>query len=273
MSNEERMTRNEQREAARAKAREIRESQKRSAKRNRIVILTSIITGVALVLGGIIAAIAIKANEPVNNSYKVTNMDFDGGIRLGKNMEVVKTADETVPNIIVFQDLQCPNCRDFEVPNNAQLRDLVNKGEFTLQIHPVSFLDGSSANQYSSRAGGATMCVAKYEPNRFFDYSAALFEHQPDEGTVGPGNDELSARAKSIGITNTKVLDCISNGELTDEILNYTRALFNGAFTIPGVDFENFGTPYIVLNGQHFQGDWTNPAAFSQWLTTTAANK
>ena len=273
MSNEERMTRNEQREAARAKAREIRESQKRSAKRNRVVILTSIITGVALVLGGIIAAIAIKANEPVDNSYKVANMNFDGGIRLGKNMEVVKAADAAVPNIIVFQDLQCPNCRDFEVPNNAQIRDWVNKGQVTIQIHPVSFLDANSANQYSSRAGAATMCVASYEPNRFFDFNAALFEHQPDEGTMGPNNDELAARAKSIGITNTKVLDCITKGELTDEILNYTRALFNGAFTIPGVDFANFGTPYIVLNGQHFQGDWTNAAAFSQWVATTASIK
>ena len=273
MSNEERMTRNEQREAARAKAREIRESQKRSAKRNRVIIITSITTVVALALGGIIAAIAIKANEPVDNNYKVANMNFDGGIRLGKNMELVTTADASIPNIIVFQDQQCPNCRDFEIPNNAQLRDLLNKGEFTLQIHPVSFLDANSPNQYSSRAGAATMCVAKYEPNRFFDYSAALYEHQPAEGTMGPNNDELAARAKSIGITNTKVLDCITSQELTDEILNYTRALFNGEFTIPGVDLANFGTPYIVLNGEHFQGDWTNPAAFAQWLSTTAAKK
>lgn len=273
MSNEERTTRNEQREAARAKAREIRESQKRSAKRNRLIVIVSVVSGVALILGGIISAIAIKANQPANTDYSVANMNFDGGIRLGKNMEVVTTADASVPNLIVFEDLQCPNCANFEIPNNAQIRDWVNKGELTIQLHPVSFLDANSANQYSSRAGGAVMCVAAYAPNRVFDYNSALYEHQPAEGTIGPSNDDLAARAESIGITQSKVIDCIKNGEMVDNVLGYTNALFNGEYVIAGVDWAKFGTPYIVLNGVHFEGDWTNPAAFAQWIATTKDKK
>lgn len=271
MSNEERMTRNEQREAARAKAREIRETQSRNAKRKRLTIQLSIVTVLALVFGGIGLTVYLEANKPIEVLSSPKNFDFDGGVRLGVDMKVINKADakDDVPNIIVFLDYQCPACRAFEVPNNAQLRQLVGSGKYTLELHPVSFLDGSSQNQYSSRTGSAAACVATFDPDRFFDFTATMYEHQSEEGTFGWSNDELAGRAQAIGVTNESAINCIKTAEFQNFILSNTEKYFGQ----PMVKYPELivnQTPFIVVNGVQYEGDITNPAAFAQWLNTVA---
>ena len=272
MSNAPRPTRNEQREAARAKAREMRLAQKRNASRKRTILIASIVAVAAVAVTSIVLTIKNEVNNPVPTAATPANMNFDGGIKLGKGLKVITdpAVQADVPNIIVYEDLQCPNCRDFEVPNSAQLRDWVSTGKYTLQIHPISFLDGNSPNQYSSRAASAAICVANGDPNRFFDFNSALFAHQPEEGTMGPSNDDLVARAQSVGVNNKPVLDCIKNSTYQAYVQSYTQdTVFQR--NIPGTNLKVNGTPYIVLNGQHFEGNWTNPAEFAQWVLSTSA--
>lgn len=272
MSNTPRPTRNEQREAARAKAREMRLAQKRSASRKRVILVASIVSAVALAVTTVVLTINNEVNNPVPTVGTPANMDFDGGIKIGKDLKAItdpKVQADT-PNIIVYQDLQCPNCRDFENPNSAQLRDWVSSGKYTLQIHPISFLDGASPNAYSSRAASAEMCVANGAPDKFFEYNSALFANQPEEGSMGPSDNELAARAESVGINNKPVLDCIKNANYQAYALSYTQdTVFKR--NIPGTNLKVDGTPYIVLNGERFSGDWTNPALFAQWVLSTSA--
>ena len=272
MSNAPRPTRNEQREAARAKAREMRLAQKRNASRKRTILIASIVAVAAVAVTSIVLTIKNEVNNPVPTAATPANMNFDGGIKLGKGLKVITdpAVQADVPNIIVYEDLQCPNCRDFEVPNSAQLRDWVSTGKYTLQIHPISFLDGNSPNQYSSRAASAAICVANGDPNRFFDFNSALFAHQPEEGTMGPSNDDLVSRAQSVGVNNKPVLDCIKNSTYQAYVQSYTQDTVFQRY-IPGTDLKVNGTPYIVLNGQHFEGNWTNPAEFAQWVLSTSA--
>lgn len=271
MSNNERMTRNEQREAARAKAREIRESQNRNAKRKRLTIQLSIVTVLVLIFGGIGVTVAIEANKPIEVLSTPKNFDFDGGIRLGKDMKVINKADATndVPNIILFLDYQCPACRMFELPNNAQLRQLVGSGKYTLELHPVAFLDGNSQNQYSSRTGSAAACVATFDPDHFFDFTSTMYEHQSEEGTFGWSNDELANKASAIGVTNPSAINCIKTAKFQNYILSNTEKYF-GQPMVKYPDLIVNSTPFIVVNGVKYEGDITNPAAFAQWLNTVA---
>ncbi len=272
MSNTPRPTRNEQREAARAKAREMRLAQKRNDSRKRTILIASIVTVVAILVTAVVLTINNEVNNPVPTAATPANMAFDGGIKIGKGLKAITDPAEQAgtPNIIVYEDLQCPNCRDFEVPNAAQLRDWVSTGKYTVQIHPISFLDGNSPNQYSSRAASAAICVANGDPNKFFDYNSALYSHQPDEGTVGPSNEELATRAQSVGVNNKPVLDCIKNGTYQTYSQSYTQDTVFKRY-IPGTKLKVDGTPYIVLNGQHFTGNWTNPAEFAQWVLSTTS--
>lgn len=275
MSNTPRPTRNEQREAARQKAREMREAQKRSASRKRVTLISAIVAVVAGLGVAVAFSITSEVNNPTPTAGTPANMVFDQGIKIGKDLKAItdKNVQADTPTIILYEDLQCMMCHKFETANMPQIRDWVNSGTYTLQVHPISFLDGrATPNQYSSRAGSATMCVANGDPNKFFDFNAALYAHWPEENTVGPSNDELAQRAQEVGVTNATVLDCIKKAKYQSYILDYTQ---NTVFQnpVPGTNLTVDGTPYVVLNGQHYTGDIENPAVFAQWVKTVAQSK
>jgi protein-disulfide isomerase len=270
MSNE-RLTRDQQREAARAKAKAMREAQKKNEGRKRIFAITGIVSASAL----LIAAIVVGALSTIQKSEDLSDGPataiFNGGVRIGKDLKVITSAsqaDPAVPNIIVYQDMQCPACQAFEVPNMPQLRELVSSGKYTLELHPISFLDGASANAYSSRAGSAVLCVAEKSPNNFFAYNEALMVNQPAEGTAGPGSEELSQLATQVGVTEPDALDCITKNTWASWAKAESQALSTGK--VPGTNLDFTGTPMIIVNGQQYQGDITNPAMFLQWLQSVA---
>ena len=55
-------------------------------------------------------------------------------------------------DVTLWEDFQCPNCKDFEAENGAMLDHLVTDGDITLTIHPLSFLDSSLGNDSSVQA-------------------------------------------------------------------------------------------------------------------------
>ena len=270
MSNE-RLTRDQQREAARAKAKAMREAQKKSEGRKKIfVAVGSVVGAVALVVG----AWALATQQPAPNPEVVDGPSvaiFDGGIRVGKDLQVLTSksqVDNNVPNIVIYQDLQCPACKAFEVPNMPQIRELVAAGKYTVEIHPISFLDGQSVNEYSSRAANALLCVADKSPANFFDYNEALYANQPEEGTAGPTNEDLAALAEQTGVTEPKALDCIKKPVFATWAKNKGSAVWSEK--VPGSNLDFTGTPFIMVNGQQYRGETANPAMFLQWLQTVA---
>lgn len=268
MSNE-KLTRDQQREAARAKAKAMREAQKKGESlRKLIVIFSSIVGVVGIVVGGFFLATsqpaAVKPGE--NPSTAFTN----GGVTITKDLVVAKKAsdiDRTVPTITIYQDLQCPACRAFESPNMPQILELVKAGKYNLELHPISFLDGASVNEYSSRAGSALMCVADTDPAHFLDYNTALYNQQPGENTAGPDNGALAALAQQIGVSDKGTLDCIKNANWANWTKNQTPAYKE---KVPGTSVPFAGTPSIIVNDQLYAGELGNAAMFLQWLQTVA---
>ena len=269
MSNE-KLTRDQQREAARAKAKAMRENQKKSEVRKKaIIIASSVVAVVAIVL-----AVALNWNNifPTQKpgadapSTAFTN----GGVTITKDLVVATSAaqiDKTVPTIVIYQDMQCPACRAFETPNMPQITELVKAGKYNLELHPISFLDGASVNEYSSRAGSAVLCVADTDPQHFLDFNTALYAQQPGENTAGPDNAALDSLAKQVGVTNSGTLDCITKGTWANWAKNQTPAY---KAKVPGSTIAFTGTPFVMVNGQQYQGELGNAAMFLQWLQTVA---
>ena len=262
-SNENRPTRNQQREEARAKAKALREQQKKGERRKRIGLQVGIAAVILAAVGIVVGAITSGSNSPASANTP-TNLIFDGGIRLGTGLEAftsdytptpapaASASTSTPPNIVVYIDYQCPICQAFEVPNSSQLKNWVNTGAATLEIHPLSFLDGrGTPNEYSSRAGNAAICVAEYAPNSFFDYNAILFENQPAEGTAGPSNDVLVEYLDKVQIPATeKLTSCIKNKDFGPWLLDHTSKVLSTP--IAGTSETVDGTPYILINGQRY---------------------
>lgn len=277
-SNTPRPTRSEQREAARAKAKAMREQQKKGDRRNRILIQIGIVTSVLVASGAI--AFAVFSASTQSQAVPV-NATFNDGVKVGSGLKLYTpefTPPETQPDpveIVVYVDYQCPVCAIFELPNSEQLKDWVNQGVATLELHPISFLDGrGSPNAFSSRAANASLCVADYSPDNFFDYNTRLFQSQPTEGARGPENSELIAFAQEVGVSNIEqVSSCINSKMFGSFIKGATdRALSE---PIPGTELKVTGTPAIFVNGQQYtwskSDELASPARFAQFVQLVKA--
>jgi protein-disulfide isomerase len=272
-----RPTRSEQREQARAKARELREKRAKGDKIKRL--LTNV--GIAFASAGVIAGavvggitVANTTNTNADNAKKVpANTTELGGILIGKDLLPTKTDEAKKGNqIVIYQDYQCPICKYFEDPNASQIKSWVDSGEATIEFHPISFLDGQSLNEYSSRSTNAAFCVANSQPEKFFDVNTALYANQPEENTAGPNDSELKGTLAAAGVEiNAEMTTCIDQKRYSKYIENRTAEAFSQP-AVTGTEVPG-GTPYVLVNGNLY--DWegklenlANPARFAQFFET-----
>ena len=273
-SNTPRPTRSEQREAARAKAKALREQQQKGDKRKRVLIQLGIAVSVIVAVG----AVALTIFSASTQSTAVpTNATYNDGVKVGAGLKVfTPTFTPTSPTgeepieIIIYVDYQCPICAVFELPNSEQIKNWVETGAATVQMHALSFLDGrGSPNAFSSRAANAAMCVSEHSPDNFFEYNTRIFQSQPTEGAPGPENSELISFAEEVGATNLDQLSsCINNKDFGNWIKDSTeRALTE---PIPGTDVQVSGTPSVFVNGQQYawstQEELASAARFAQFV-------
>ena len=192
---------------------------------------------------------------------------------LGKGLLPTTTEEAKKGNqIVIYQDYQCPICKYFEDPNASQIKSWVDSGEATIEFHPISFLDGQSLNEYSSRATNAAFCVANSQPEKFFDVNTALYANQPEENTAGPNDSELKGTLAAAGVEiNAEMTNCIDQKRYSKYIENRTAEAFSQP-AVTGTEVPE-GTPYVLVNGNLY--DWegklenlANPARFAQFFET-----
>ena len=155
----------------------------------------------------------------------------------------VVVGDDSAPKTItIYEDFQCPVCRAFELASTEQVRAGVEAGKVKVEYRLVSFLDNASKNQYSSRATNAAMVVLDASgTDVFWKFHDLLFSNQPEEGTAGPGNDQLIALAVEAGADPNEVTDPIENGQFDQWVLNATDQMSKNGVT---------GTPTVLIDGE-----------------------
>ncbi|MFF2271328.1 DsbA family protein [Agromyces sp. NPDC058136] len=278
-SNQPRPTRNQQREAAREKARELREAQKKKERRNKFFLIGGVTVAVVLVIG-LVIGVVVQNTKPAgpgpanmaSNGILLTGVD---GVvtpvetkALAADADPIPTEQDdsgTVANIVVYVDYLCPFCGDFENTNGDAIRKMVEQGAATLETHPLAILTNRSAGtQYSLRAANAAACVADNSPETFLDFNALLFANQPEEGSTGLTNDELKGFVKEAGGASS-INECIDSKQFHGWVNNATeRALTQ---PVPNSDLESIkGTPTVLVNGKQYVGSLTDPAEFQSFV-------
>ncbi len=276
-----RPSKNERREAAREKARQLREEQKRRERRNK-VLLGSGIGIAALAIIGIVAFIIFTSIRPAGPGP--ANMASDG-VKIGQELKAVTTAalpagSDPVPSdsnpagvvdIQVYVDYLCPYCGQFETTNSEQIESWVTEGSATVEIHPISILNSQSqGTRYSTRAANAAACVADIAPDSFFAFNSLLFEKQPKEGTPGLDNDTLVSLAKEAGASSGRIESCINSGDFNNWVTDATTRALNGP--LPNTDVPKVtGTPTVLVNGKQYQGSLTDPTEFAAFVLEQTA--
>lgn len=269
----------DRREAAREKARQDREAERRRVRRNKYFLQGGV--GLAVIaIAAIVMLVIVNQPKPValsNNAAGPLNMASDGILLSGPDLAAVPTPatkangdpvatkqDDSKLNIVTYIDYQCPYCNQFETTNAEQMKALVASGKATLEIHPLANLDNSSqGTKYSTRAANAAACVANYAPNTFFDVNSALFANQPAEGSTGLSDDKILSVLKSAGASSNDITTCVKSQEFANWVTAETARtrgakIPNSTLTTPA---NGLGTPTVIVNGQQYQPNDAN------WLT------
>lgn len=280
---DDRPTKNQRREAARLKARQLREDQKKKERRNRMLLQGGIVVGTLAIVAIVVLAIT-SSIHPAGPGPK--NMASDG-ILIGDGMEPVTTAalqpkatpiaskpDDTgtVASIRVYLDYLCPYCGQFEKTNSEQIKQWVKSGAATVEIHPISLLTSKSAGtQYSLRAANAAACVANYAPQNFYAFNQEMFKEQPAEGSAGLDDAKIKKIVKSSGVTTdaAKINSCIDDMTFKSWVLDATDRALTGP--LPNTSVHSVtGTPTVLVNGKQYLGSLDDPKEFASFVLQAA---
>lgn len=269
-----RPTKNERREAAREKARMLRDEQAKREKTRRILWQGGAILGVLILAGGLFWGFQSWEEAEAKASVGPENMISDGfliapggepvatGAIPAGGEPVPTTPDETgsVANIVSYVDFACGHCGNFEAAHGERINTLVNEGAASLEIHPISILQSS----FSADAGNAFACVANYAPQNALDYFNALFTIQPQPGEPSPDSKVLVELATATGVSSpTNVESCIESGQFRNWLTAATNRALDGP--IPNSSIPNVtGTPTVLVNGELFPN--TDLNAFPQFI-------
>jgi len=274
-------TRSQQRDAAREKARLLREQNAKKEKRSKLALQLGVVAAALAVIGGVVGVIWYEAQNtvaaPVVEETPQNLTEF-GGIKVGVGLQAF-TAQNTPtpdvqgesPEIVVYVDYQCPICQAFDVPNASQLRSWVDTGAATVEFRPISFLDRASLNQYSSRAANAMFCVANFAPDSAFDLHQILMEEQPAEGQSGHEDDKLIEFASRAGASGDDVKGCIQAKSFNDYIEQHTQFVLS----TPQQGVTVTGTPTVLVNGIQYTwatgDDLVSAERFAQFVASSMA--
>ncbi|HEY1653342.1 MAG TPA: thioredoxin domain-containing protein [Acidimicrobiales bacterium] len=136
--------------------------------------------------------------------------------------------------MVIFEDPQCPYCRQFEEINGPLVTAAVNAGELVVEYRMRCFLGPESV-----RADNALALAA--EAGRFDELRRTLFAEQPPEGTGGFTTDDLLRLGAEVGMTSSEFASGVQEARYEKWVLS-REALYQSE--------DPQGTPAAWLNGR-----------------------
>jgi protein-disulfide isomerase len=225
-------------EAARREAR---------ARNGRIVAVVAAVLAV-IVAAGIIIQTARHDSEAASAPPRNTS---GSGIAVGK-------ADAPV-TVQLYEDFQCPRCRDAHQANDAQLDQWVKAGTVRIVYRPIAFLDGASTDEYSTRALNAAAAVIDLHPAGFEAFQKSLYDNQPAEKGPGLTDQQLIDFAVAAGAPRDQVTKDVTTRRFASWVKDVTEQSSK-----EGVN----GTPTFTVNGKALS-DW-EPSALKAAVEAAA---
>jgi protein-disulfide isomerase len=243
----------ERRTAATRKVEEMRRAQQAQERRRRLLVIS--LSVVAVLVAVVVTAIVVQKSrtEPGTPAAGVPGSTNHYGVLVGQPSAPV--------HVVIYEDFQCPFCREFEATSASTLKQYVAEKKISVEYRPIAFLDQNSTTQYSTRSLNAAACVtAEGGADAFVKFHDLLYAHQPAEGSAGLPDSQLIQYASQVGVTGPKVKSCIDRETYRGWTVGATNASSKA-----GVN----GTPTIFINGSPFS-DITSRAALMQAINSAA---
>src|SRR3954451_10189996 len=219
----------------------MRADAERAQARRRTVIVSSV---VVVVIIAIAAAVGIVRSAQHDQAVAAAaapsgtpaHLPGDGGIAGVSGSTPAGTTPVTVE---MWEDFQCPACRQFEADNHVQLDQWAKQGIVKLVYKPVAFLDGASTTNYSSRSLNTAAAVVDSDPAAFQAFHDLLYANQPEEGSAGLTDAQLLDYAVQAGAPREGVAAAQTSNRFGGWVIQRTE-LFSQTYT---------STPTILVDG------------------------
>lgn len=136
--------------------------------------------------------------------------------------------------LVVFEDLQCPYCREFEERSGDMLRREIAAGAVAVEYRIRSFLGDESV-----RAANALAVAAG--AGRFDELRREMFANQPPERSGGYTTEDLLNLGSRVGLTSADYLAGVQEGRY-DGWVSDSDEVFE--------EQDPKGTPFALLDGR-----------------------
>jgi len=201
-----------------------------------VVVLAVVGVIVAMVILGQKKAPAVNANAALPKG--VNSVDY--GVKYG-------TAPATAPRLDLWEDFQCPICKDFETANGASLKALADAGKVQLYWHPANFIEAKfpNSNLSSTRAAYAWGCAI--DSGKVTEYHSGIFAMQNKTEGGGYTDTQFLNLAQQVGIAGndfSTFQTCFTGAKYQQWVINSENEFQQRA--VPG-------TPTGYLNGVEIQ--------------------
>ena len=141
---------------------------------------------------------------------------------------------ESAPQIDIWEDFQCPFCRQFEEAIGSYVETLARTNDAKVVYHMASFL-----GQESVRAANAAYC--SIPEGRFLDYHKALYTIQGAENSGLFSNKNLIEVGKRLGITSAEFESCVNDGKNSETVKKVADSMEKNKVN---------STPTVFINGE-----------------------
>ena len=278
-TNQPRPSKAQRREAARLKAKELREAEARRARRNTIARRSFIgAAGVVMAGGfGYLGYLAVKRNKTElpeagkGLATKKANQDGvpkqvleDGSWTYGEG-DKLDTVTSSAPVLDIYFDYSCSHCAQFEGVHTQEINQLLSDKKITLALHPCKLLK----QQWTSVVMNTMGVVLDEAPAQSLSFHGAAFEIfsqvlQTKNQSIMTVKS-LVAAATKVGVP-TKVSDKFQSAVDSDKYKKWVE-LGDKAFA----DRDLQGTPSVFFKGEQIDlGKLQSPTSLTELVTGSA---
>lgn len=135
--------------------------------------------------------------------------------------------------IVVYLDLQCPECRAYLDSVQGTLDELVADGRAQVVYHPLALYDRASSTRYSTRAAAAAGCAA--EAGVYPAFQRAVLAGQPPAGGEGLPDQRLIELGRQAG-AGEAFAACVRDRRFEPWVSRTTSRAYNlGVRSVPTV--------------------------------------
>ncbi|GAA4102181.1 MULTISPECIES: DsbA family protein [Actinomadura] len=239
------------------------EQRKREQARQRQRRLLAVVLGAVVAVAAVVAAIVIIVDQQGRRDQKAVaytgpqapvTREADGSIVMAKQ-------GVTKPVLEIFEDFQCPACKQFEESTGKTVKQLAAEGKVKVVYRPFHLFgqQRDPIRSNSLRSAAAALCVPAAQ---WLSYHDALFKFQPVEGRDGFATDDLVAWGKDVGVTDPNFDKCVTDQQKKSQVDEMTKYALD--------DRKVTGTPTVFLDGRKLENEIGSGETLRQAIESAA---